>query len=367
MWNDCKKILCVRADNMGDVIMTGPALQAVKDRFGAEITLLTSSAAQSVAPYIPAVSRTIIADLPWVQQKKSVDNDYLIKIVDQIREEHFDAAILFTVYSQSALPAALICTMAGIPLRLAYCRENPYGLLTDWVPDAEPYAYIRHQVQRDLDLVDTVGARAKSDRLILQVKREDRNNMQQKMVAEGVDPGKPFIILHPGVSEEKRKYPIAYWIEIGKLLSVLGYPLLVTGVAGEQKEVTAIVTGIDSGAISLAGVFDTGEFIALVDAAALAITVNTATSHIAAATETPVIVLYALTNPQHTPWRANGRIFSFPVPANLWSRNEIIRYVQRNCMPESTAYPSPSQIASAARDLLSNSGQISIRSDAMLR
>mgnify|MGYP003350186482 CR=1 FL=1 len=63
------------------------------------------------------------------------------------------AAVIFTVYSQNPLPAALFATWAGIPLRLAYCRENPYALLTDWVPEPEPESFIRHEVQRQIDLV----------------------------------------------------------------------------------------------------------------------------------------------------------------------------------------------------------------------
>ena len=50
----------------------------------------------------------------------------------------FDAAVIFTVYSQSPLPAALLLLQAGVPLRLAHCRENPYGLLTQWGREREP-------------------------------------------------------------------------------------------------------------------------------------------------------------------------------------------------------------------------------------
>jgi ADP-heptose:LPS heptosyltransferase len=42
-WQGCKNILCIRPDNMGDLIMTGPALRALKDTFDAKITVLTSS------------------------------------------------------------------------------------------------------------------------------------------------------------------------------------------------------------------------------------------------------------------------------------------------------------------------------------
>ncbi len=59
----------------------------------------------------------------------------------------FDAAVIFTVYSQNPLPAAFLCYLAGIPLRLAHCRENPYQFLTDWVKDTEPEQNVRHEVR----------------------------------------------------------------------------------------------------------------------------------------------------------------------------------------------------------------------------
>jgi hypothetical protein len=68
--------------------------------------------------------------------------------VRQISEKKFDAAVIFTVYSQNPLPTVMLAYLAGIPKRLAYCRENPYQLLTDWVPDQEPYTLIKHQVRQ---------------------------------------------------------------------------------------------------------------------------------------------------------------------------------------------------------------------------
>ncbi len=70
-----------------------------------------------------------------------------------MRHGGFDAAVIFTVYSQSPLPAAMLCYLAGIPRRLAHCRENPYALLSDWLREPEPQQRTRHEVERQLDLV----------------------------------------------------------------------------------------------------------------------------------------------------------------------------------------------------------------------
>src|SRR4051812_17182435 len=67
VWNSCKKILCVRADNMGDLIMTTPALKALKETFQCHITVLTSTMAQSITNYIPVIDEVIVRDLPWIK------------------------------------------------------------------------------------------------------------------------------------------------------------------------------------------------------------------------------------------------------------------------------------------------------------
>lgn len=145
--------MCIRPDNMGDLIMTGPALRALKDTFDAKITVLTSSAAAGIAALMAEIDEVMVCDLPWVKNQSIADTAVFDETVQRIKAKQFDAAVVFTVYSQNPLPTVMLAYLAGIPRRLAYCRENPYQLLTHWVPDKEPYSEIKHQVQRDLDLV----------------------------------------------------------------------------------------------------------------------------------------------------------------------------------------------------------------------
>jgi ADP-heptose:LPS heptosyltransferase len=337
---------------MGDLIMTTPALKALKETFLCHITVLTSSMAQSIAGFIPVIDEVIIHDLPWVKANTTTAGNELITLANKLRGYQFDAAVIFTVYSQSALPAAMLTMMAGIPVRLAYSRENPYDLLTHWLPDKEPYTFVQHQVKRDLALVAITGAMTEDDRLLLNVAAADRIATNSKLQEAGVDATKRYIIFHPGVSEEKRKYPVERWITLGKLAGSTGLPILLTGTAKEGTLTRAIAVGIGDNAFDMAGYFTTGEFIALTDQAAGIVSVNTATIHIAAAMQTPVIVLYALTNPQHTPWKVSGRVFPFNVAEDLQSRNEVIAYVRKHRMIQEPTLPHPADVARALESLL---------------
>lgn len=350
-----ERILCIRLDNMGDLIMNTPAIHALKTSFQCHVTVLTSSMGAAITPSIPDIDDTIIFDAPWVKNNAPDPEHVFNETVQKLRGGNFDAAVIFTVYSQNPLPAAMLAYLANIPVRLAYCRENPYGLLTHWVPEKEPYDFIRHQVRRDIDLVAELGAKPETDRLVLEVNEDLWPEVYRKLKHCQIDPEKPWVVLHPGVSDNKRQYPVQNWIKAGReLVSQTGVQLLITGSKEERGLASRIRHGIakESGICVAAGLFNIPEFITLISHSAMVLSVNTSTAHIAAATHVPVVVLYALTNPQHTPWQAQGAVLYFDVPAHLRSKNEVIRYVYEQYRHESLMPATTANIVQVAAGLL---------------
>jgi len=350
-WRQVRKLLCVRLDNMGDVIMSGPAIAALKESFQCHVTLLTSSTAKSISPMIPGIDETIVYDVPWVKNNQvNPAAESLYHMANILRAKKFDGAVIFTVFSQTALPAAMLTWMADIPLRAAYCRENPYSLLTDWLPDPEPYRLIQHQVLRDLALVKTLGATVHDDRLQLRLPHQAWTSAQDKLQDAGVDLEKPWIILHPGVSEERRKYPTALWRETAqKLVDELDVQIVVTG-SEPERDLAEEIAIPGPTFFSCAGRLTLEEFIISIYYAPLVISVNTATIHIAAATQTTVIVLYAMTNPQHTPWKGKGYVLPFSIDEAAKSKNEVLKFVDQT-QPH-YRMPSPDEIVTHAMKIL---------------
>ncbi|WP_345948236.1 glycosyltransferase family 9 protein [Mucilaginibacter sp. PAMB04274] len=350
-WLNCKKILCIRPDNMGDLLMTTPALRALKQTFNAQITVLTSSMAAGIASMIPEIDEVITFDVPWVKTSTASGQEAVTAVVNQLKQQQFDAAVTFTVYSQNPLPTVMLAYLAGIPLRLAYCRENPYQLLTNWVPDKEPYDIIRHQVRRDLDLVASVGAFTEDERLSLQLP-DLWPQVAQKLQQLGVDIQKPWLVMHPGVSEPKREYPQERWAEAAqKAVNELGYQVLFTGSGSEQAMAASIQGLAGVGTFNVAGQFKLSEFATLIAQAPVVVSVNTGTVHIAAATNTPTVVLYALTNPQHTPWMVPSQVLSYSVPPQAQSKNEVIMHVSRYLNNTITEMPCADDIIAAVNAL----------------
>jgi lipopolysaccharide heptosyltransferase II len=351
-WQQARNVLVVRLDSLGDVLMCTPAMRAVKQsRPGCVLTLLTSCAGAAAARYIPELDGVLAYPAPWMkssgERSAMVDAD----MITRMAARQFDAAVIFTSYSQSALPAALLCHLAGIPLRLAHCRENPYRLLSDWVPETEPEQMVRHEVQRQLDLVASIGCQTASTQLSFRVPEAALAHVRRLLLARSISAQMPFILLHPGASAPSRRYPAHLWSQaIDAIAARHGGSIVLTGEASERALVDEISGRCAVPVISLAGQLDLGQLGAAISLAAVVVSNNTGPAHLAAAIGTPLVDLYALTNPQHTPWQVEHRILFHDVPC---------RFCYKSLCPEGhhacLTKVEPLRVAQAVHSLLARS------------
>ena len=340
-WSEVSHLLCVRLDSIGDVLMTTPAVRACKETFGCRITLLTSAAGAAVAKLVPEIDACIEFGAPWMKATSPRTDEEMIQ---RLGEERFDAAVIFTVYSQNPLPAAYLCYLARIPLRLGYCRENPYQLLTHWQPDPEPGSVVRHEVQRQLDLVAAVGARATHTRLSFAVPAGAGESVARLLQ----DMNRPLVVVHPGATAASRRYPPEHFARaVDMLIDETGCDAIFTGDAGEDGLVRSVLAQMSNPAHSLVGKLSLAELGALIGAADVLICNNTGPAHVAAALGTPVVDLYALTNPQHTPWQVRSRVLYHDVPCRNCYKS-VCPAGHHDCLRRVT----PETVTAAAREML---------------
>ena len=357
-WNDARSVLCVRLDSLGDVLMCTPAIRAIKQsRPGRCVTLLSSHSGAAAAPFIPEIDAVTEYPAPWMESSPPHMPAVDMAFIDALAARRFDAVAIFTSYSQSALPAALMCYLAGIPLRLAHCRENPYQMLSDWLPDPEPDKLVKHEVRRQLDLVASIGCTASSVGLSFAVRDNDIASVRDRLAVRGINATRQWVLLHPGASAPSRRYPPGHWARVIRdLAGRTGLPMVLTGDAAEQPLVEQIAEASGGNAISFAGLLDLGELGAAIKLASLVISNNTGPAHLAAAVGTPLVDLYALTNPQHTPWQVESRVLFHDVPCRFCQKS-VCPHGHNDCLKGI----SPERVVDAACVLLARSARAALK------
>jgi ADP-heptose:LPS heptosyltransferase len=152
-------------------------------------------------------------------------------------------------------------------------------------------------------------------------------------------------VLHPGASAPSRRYP--HFAEVVRGLHRAGVGMVLTGEAAEQPLVAAVREAAGLPVPSLAGRLDLGELAALLAQAPLLVSNNTGPVHVAAAVGTPVVDLYALTNPQHTPWGVPHRVLNQDVPCKYCYKS-VCPAGHHACL----SAVAPATVVTAALDLL---------------
>lgn len=143
-------------------------------------------------------------------------------------------------------------------------------------------------------------------------------NPLRKLKKNGINPTLPFIIIQPGVSSLARQYSPTSFARIARrVYKEFGYQIAFNGSKDEVDLVSSIQEETKVPTSSLAGQLTLEEMAAFIDLATLLISNNTGPVHVAAAMQTPVLDLYALTNPQHTPWKVKSKVLYFQVAKNL--------------------------------------------------
>ncbi|GAA3358100.1 MULTISPECIES: glycosyltransferase family 9 protein [Saccharopolyspora] len=285
-------VLLVRSDNVGDVLLAGPAVRAVAAH-EREVVLLAGPRGRAGAELLPGVDRVVEWCVPWIDPEPgAVDPAQVRRFVELIGSIGPRAALVFTSFHQSALPLALLLRMAGVGWIGAISEDYPGSLLD-----------LRHRVEGDppeseraLSLARAAGyAPPPGDDGGLAVRRPLPD--VSGLVGE---PG--YVVLHPGATAPARQWPTEHCAAAVRALAAAGHRVVVTG-APQEKARTALVAGEDG--LDLGGRTDLAGLGAVLDGADVVVAPNTGPAHLAAAVGTPVVSLFAPVVPAER-WAPHG-------------------------------------------------------------
>lgn len=297
-------VLAVRQDSLGDVLLAGPALRAIAAGTEGPLTLLCGPRGEAAARLLPEVDEVLVHLAPWIDpEPPPLRREACEALVAAVARRAPEAAVVFTSFHQSPLPAALLLRLAGVPRVAAISVDYPGSLLDLRHPDPGDV----HEVERALSLAAAAGYPLPSG---------DDSRLAVRVDAEPPPlPEEPFVVLHPGASVPARAWEPERWAELAALLASRDRRVVVTGSPAETV-LTQRVTAAVPGALDLGGRCDFAGLAATLARAAAVAVANTGPAHLAAAVGTPVASLFAPTVPavRWRPWGVAHELLFREVP-----------------------------------------------------
>ncbi|HEX2055142.1 MAG TPA: glycosyltransferase family 9 protein, partial [Nitrospiraceae bacterium] len=186
------------------------------------------------------------------------------------------------------------------------------------------------------------------ERLALDIPRSSFDAVDSLLDDVVGDHGSRAVAIHAGATAASRRYPWEQFAVVARrLVEDLGCTVIFTGLDSERELVESIRVRMGVPSHSLVGRLDLAALAAFLARMQLLISNNTGAVHVAAAVGTPVVDLYALTNPQHTPWMVPHRVLSHDVPCKFCYKS-ICPEGHHHCLK---LIP-PDDVVGAAADLL---------------
>lgn len=315
-FDSLERILLVRLDNIGDVVMLSPSINALRERCPqATITLLCSKAGAQVAPLIPDIDELMVEQVVWQDAFGDMPQDphRELELVGRLREKSFDASFIFTSFSQSPYPPAYACYLAGIPIRVAQTEHFGGSLLSHWVTPPPPST---HQALRNCHLMRSVGIDIEDTSLMLSVPEEVESSVTELLAACSIT--EPFISIAPGASCSARRYGQEDFLEVAARLSqATQQKVLILGSDREHELVDALSRAtLPSGVVSLVGRTSVVEFAEVLRRSSVIIGNDSSAMHFADAFQRPMVILFSGTDleEQWRPRRSLATLLRRPTP-----------------------------------------------------
>lgn len=284
------KVLLIQLKRIGDLILTVPAIAALRKDFpAAKVSLIAGHGSRELLPAIPGIDRTFVA------RGRISDAAQWFTIA----KTKFDYCLDFSRTDRSAF----LTLLSGARKRITYdtIRREPIRQLSynEFVPSPVRLA---HTIDYHLALLAPLGVHDASPAIHLTPPRFSETRAAELIAHENL--GEAFILMHPGSARVEKFWEASRWAAVAdRMFARGGMRFVLTGGKSqmEQQHIAQIKAYLQHPIVDLSGRLDLLTLAALIQRARLLVTIDSAPMHLAAALGTPQVALFGPTNPFH--WR----------------------------------------------------------------
>ena len=304
---DPVRILVVRPDRVGDVVLSTPVYHTLKKSFeDCFVGALVSSYTKPLLEGNPNID-AIITDDP---QGNRLGGEDFRKKVSEIRSYNFDVALLLMPTKR----LAYMLFLAGIPYRVGV-GHILYEIITFmYGVSRHKYNPLRHESEYMLDLARKIGARDVWTKPEIFLNEEEIRAAREFLGNKGFDPGKSIVCIHPGSGHSSPNWEVGRYAELAERFIQTGRQVLVTGSEGE-KEYERTFVDLGAGIKTAFGELSLRELAAVLTNMSAFVSSSTGPMHIAAAVGTPTVSMFCpLTACSPKLWGPLGNISKIILP-----------------------------------------------------
>ncbi|GAC1567100.1 MAG: glycosyltransferase family 9 protein [Ktedonobacteraceae bacterium] len=313
------RILLIRPDHLGDMVLTTPVLRALKQQApDAHITMMVGSWSSEIVARHPAIDRLLVLPFPGFRrasQNPLAPYILLANAAKQLRRGNFDLAV--NLRPDFWWGAALVY-LAAIPRRVGYALQPGTPFLSRAIsfqmPELATISNLR-LASAGLQLLGCAPLpepyRPEIYPLDFRASKEEQQQMADRLRSASIDEQAPVIVIHPGTGGAVKLWRNEAWsfctAEVTRLVSAhltksTSARIILTGSKNERPMLEEIASGMTTPALIISD-FTVGQLAALLGRASLVLGVDNGPLHMAVAQGTPTVGIFGPTDPRiFGPW-----------------------------------------------------------------
>ena len=287
-----QNILVIDFGQLGDVVLSLPALRAIRERFPqAKITLVVGKPGAELVELSGYANATLVVDRVALRDgSKLVSIGRLLKLIKNVRQQKFD----FVIDLHSLSETNLLGFLSGAPKRL-YSRRP--GRSLDFLANFSPRPPLekdhraRHLIDRYLDVLTPLGI-TNAERLPrLRTRPEDITAIDKLLKKEKAEAGSPLIGLFPGAGHPSRRWPLERFAELAEFLERNDGVRPIVFAGPEERRLVAHMKRLFPRSTIILDRLSIPQLAAAQARLAVLVSNDTGPMHIGAAVGTPVVLL----------------------------------------------------------------------------
>ncbi|MEE8360216.1 MAG: lipopolysaccharide heptosyltransferase II [Candidatus Omnitrophota bacterium] len=279
-----KKILIIRTDRLGDLLLSTPVFRAVREGYpDSHISVMVRPYTRECVEGNPYINEVIVYDK--YGNHKSVLSS--LRFAGSLRKKRFDMALILHPTNR----VNLITFLAGIPKRVGFNRK--FGFLLTHKVAHKKRTDERHELDYALDIVRAIGLTPRIKTLYMPIKRDVQRKIDSMLCGLGVRATDFVIAIHSSSSCVSKKWPQERFAGVADRL-IDKYDAKIVFIGGEdaKDDTKKAMAAMKREAIDLSGRTTIPELAALLKRCEAFISNDSGPVHVACAVGTPVIAIF---------------------------------------------------------------------------